>query len=205
MSDQQEDVFGGLEDEFKNAEKAERSIGRLPESVYKVVLAAVDLEGDGKVVDHVVFKTTGGTTGFKLFMQILEPEAVGDVPVKGEIHEHVWWITTKMLPFIKRDAATILGRELASLRELQQIAWAGKTCEIGIKDDHYNGMVRSKVSFFNAWGPQQPAAAQQKAQTAGGKSEKAGPAKAAPQKAAAAKAAPKSPETAAASDADIAF
>ena len=147
--------FGDLEEDFKQADKAEKgsSIGRLPEGVYKVVCKAVDLSGDGNLVDHQVFETKSGTKGLKLFMEILEPEKVGDVKTKGEVHENVFWITKNNLPYVKRDAAIILGRDLESLAELAEVKWAGKTCEIGLKDDTYNGFTRSKISFINPWKP----------------------------------------------------
>lgn len=150
-----------FDEDFKKADKAQpgASIGRLPESVYKGVCASVDLEGDGKLIDHEVFETGKGTKGFKLFFEILEPEKVGDVETKGQIHEHVFWITKANLPYAKRDLSAILGRDLETLSELKTIQWAGKTVEFGLKDETYQGFTRSKTTFINAWAPPKAGAA----------------------------------------------
>jgi hypothetical protein len=163
MTHPDENPFSEFEDEYKGSEKAKpgSSIGRLPEhNGYRGVCTTVDLKGDGVMVDHDIFKFNTGTTGLKIFIEILEPENVGETTVRGEIHEHVWPITSKMLPYVKRDAATIIGKEVPTLGELAKPVWAGHTVEFGLKDDNYNNMIRSKVSFFNPWNPK--AAAQQK-------------------------------------------
>lgn len=182
--------FGDLDDQFKNIPKAEAGIDPgdlLPESVYKVVCSAQDLTGDGKPVDHEVFTANTGTKGFKLFFEILEPETVKPKgateakKTKGEIQEHVFWLTQKNLPFVKRDIAAILGRDLQSLTELKKITWAGLTCEIGTKHEVSRGFKNSRVSFINAWKPgadkkqpakttQQPTQQPQPAGQTGGKS-----------------------------------
>lgn len=158
----EEDMFGDLDDQFKNVPKAEAGIDPgdlLPESVYKVVCSAQDLTGDGKPVDHELFKAKTGTTGFKLFFEVLEPETVTSkgskeaVKTKGEIQEHVFYITGKNLPMVKRDLFTILGRDLQSLTELKKITWAGLTCEIGTKHEVFRGFKSSKVSFIAPWKP----------------------------------------------------
>jgi hypothetical protein len=158
----EEDLFGDLDDQFKNVPKAEAGIDPgdlLPESVYKVVCSAQDLTGDGKPVDHELFKAKTGTTGFKLFFEVLEPETVKSkgateaVKTKGEIQEHVFYITGKNLPMVKRDLCTILGRDLQSLKELSKITWAGLTCEIGTKHEVFRGFKSSKVSFIAPWKP----------------------------------------------------
>lgn len=168
MSDNATDPFGDLEGEFKTVEKAEpgMSVGRLPEAVYRVVCSAVDKKGDGKLIDHEIFTSKSGSIGFKLFLEILEPEMVGEVATKGEIHEEVFWITVKNLPYVKRDIATILGRDLESLNELTTIQWAGKTCEISLKDESYEGVTRSKKQFINAWRPEKPQEAASKGEVA---------------------------------------
>ncbi len=176
MANPEENPFGEFEDEYKSTEKAKpgSSIGRLPEhNAYRGVCTTVDLKGDGVMVDHDIFKFNSGTTGLKIFIEILEPEKVGETTVKGEIHEHVWPITSKMLPYVKRDAATIIGKEVPALADLAKPIWAGHTVEFGLKDDNYNGVTRSKVSFFNPWNPK--AASQQKA--AGGQAKKTEPEK----------------------------
>jgi hypothetical protein len=156
-----ENEFGDFEGDFQNTEKAAQGAapGRIPEGIYKVVVCEQDIKGDGKLVDHEVFKANSGTKGFKLFLEILEPKEVkekgADKPVKtaGEVIEHVFWVTQKNLGFLKRDIATIIGRDLKSLNELTTLVWLGKTCEVGIKDDTYGGFKRSRVSFFNPWQP----------------------------------------------------
>lgn len=150
--------FSEFDEEFKAADpaKAGSSIGRLPEGVYKGVCTQVDLQGDGNLVDKDIFKTPAGTNGLKIFLEILEPEKVGDVTTKGEIHEYVFWITSKNLPYVKRDASLIVGKPVESASELAKVAWAGHTVEFGLKDETYQGFTRSKVSFFNAWDPKAP-------------------------------------------------
>lgn len=147
--------FTDFDEEFKKADKAEpgAALGRLPVGVYKGVCTSVNLEGDGVLVDHESFETGKGTKGFKLFFEILDPEKVGETTTKGAIHEHVFWITRDNLPYVKRDIAAILGRDLESLSELKKIQWAGKTLEFGLKDDTYQGFTRSKTTFINAWAP----------------------------------------------------
>jgi len=150
-----ENPFGEFEDEFKNTEAAKpgSSVGRLPEGIYHGVCTQVDLEGDGNLVDKHIFGGGDKTKALKIFLEILDPEKVGEVTTKGEIHEYVFWMTAKNLPYVKRDASLILGKEVASLGELAVCQWAGHTVEFGLKDDTYNGFTKSKVSFFNAWEP----------------------------------------------------
>lgn len=166
--------FDDFEGEFKAAEaaKAGSQVGRLPEGVYKGVCTTVDLEGDGKLVDKHIFGGGDKSKGLKIFLEILEPEKVGEVTVKGEIHEHVFWVTAKMLPYIKRDASIILGKEVNSLNELASCVWAGRPVEFGLKDDTYNGFTRSKISFFNAWDPKAPKKDDQKKTKAAGGAKK---------------------------------
>ncbi len=172
--------FGDFEGDFKVAPKAEAgaSSDLIPEGVYKVACSAQDLTGDGKVVDHEIFTANSGTKGFKLFFEILEPETVEGpkssepVKVRGEIQEHVFWVTKKNLAFIKRDISTILGRDLKSLNELSTTAWAGLTCEVGIRHEVYRGFKQARVSFINAWKPEA-----EKAKEAGGKKASPAPAK----------------------------
>ena len=151
-----ENPFSEFDESFKNAQAAKpgSSIGRLPEFAnYKGVCTTVDLEGDGVMVDKAIFEAKTGTKGLKIFLEILEPEKVGDVTVKGEIHEHVFFVTDGMLPYIKRDAAIILGRPVESMAQFAKEKWAGATVEFGLKDEASQGFVRSKVSYFNAWKP----------------------------------------------------
>jgi hypothetical protein len=159
------DPFGGFEDDFKNTETAGPvSVpGRVPPATYRVAVGMINIGKEEDVlVDHVVIDSTakGGSKGFKLSFEILEPEAMPDGEVvKGRTVEKVFWITQKNLPYVKRDIATILGRDLESLSELTKIPWAGKTCEIVVRDEEYQGMINSRVAFVNKWDPKTSEAA----------------------------------------------
>lgn len=187
-----ENPFAEFEDAYKAAEaKGAPSIGRLPEfNAYKGVCTTVDLKGDGVMVDHEIFEAKTGTKGLKIFLEILSPEKVGDTTVKGEIHEHVWWVSEGTLPRIKWDAGIVLGKPVETMAELARAKWAGHTVEFGLNDVTYNGFVNSRVSFFNPWDPnakkesqketkkattqkteQKKEVASQKTQTAGAKKE----------------------------------
>lgn len=156
--------FGDFEADFKKAEKAEQATpGRVPPETYKFVLTAQELhKKPGEMVDHEVFVTPKGTKGFKLFCEIVEPEQVPN-PKTGEPHitkgavlEHPFWITQDNLPYVKRDIATILGRELESLGELTTINWAGRTFEGVVRDEEYppgSRIIRSRIAFINPWAP----------------------------------------------------
>ncbi len=157
----QDNEFGDFESDFKETDKAQAgaSIGTVPEGTYKVACCQQDISGDGVLVDHEVFEAKSKTKGFKLFLEILEPaempDASGDpVKTQGEIIEQVFWITQKNLGYLKRDIATILGRDLKALSELTQITWIGKTCEIGIKHEVYRGFKQNRITFFNPWTPE---------------------------------------------------
>lgn len=153
--------FGDFEDDFKKTDKADPAStpGRIPPETYKFVLTAQDVKGDGVLADHEIFVANSGTKGFKLYCEVLEPESVpnpktGEPHVtKGAILEHVFWVTQKNLPYLKRDIATILGREVAALGELPGIAWAGRTFEGVVNDEKRDGFVRSKIAFINPWSP----------------------------------------------------
>ncbi len=152
--------FGDFEGDFKDTEKAQAgaSIGTVPKGTYKVACCQQDIDGNGVLVDHEVFKANSGTKGFKLFLEILEPAEMADasgemVKTKGEVIEQVFWVTQKNLGYLKRDIATILGRDLKNLSELKQITWVGKTCEIGNTPEIYKGFLQNRVTFFNPWTP----------------------------------------------------
>jgi hypothetical protein len=154
--------FGDFEEDYKKADKAENvTPGRVPPETYKFVLTSQELPANsGTMVDHevIVGKNTG-TKGFKLFCEILEPESVPNPKTKephvtkGAVLDHVFWVTQKNLPYIKRDIATILGREVDLLGELMKIAWAGRTFEGVVKDEEYLGRVSSRIAFINPWAP----------------------------------------------------
>lgn len=163
MTNQSE--FGDFEESFQKTQKAEAGGGGgdlIPESVYRGVLSRQDVRGDGVLVDHEVIKSKADSKGVKIFLEIIDPPEVKVgaemVKTKGQIQEHVFWVTQKNLPYLKRDVGTILGRDLKSLAELTTVQWAGLTVEFGIKHETYNGFKNSRVSFFNAWSPKKAAA-----------------------------------------------
>jgi hypothetical protein len=154
--------FGDFEDDFKKAEKAQNSTpGRVPEATYKFVLVAQEVPPDsGTMADYeVIIGKNTGTKGFKLFCEILEPEQVENPKTKephitkGAVLDHVFWVTQKNLPFVKRDASTIAGRDIDTLGELTKIAWAGRTFEGVVRDETYQGRISSKIAFINPWSP----------------------------------------------------
>jgi hypothetical protein len=158
-----ESPFGDFEDDFKSTEKAPpgSTPGRVPPSTYKFVLTTNDPKGDGQLIDHdVIVGSNTGTKGFKIFCEILDPASVpnpktGEPHVtKGEVLEHVWWVTKKTLPFIMRDVSTILGRDLKSMSELTSLTWAGRTFEGVVGDEEYQGIMRSRIKYINAWAPE---------------------------------------------------
>jgi len=162
MTNQSE--FGDFEESFSKTQKAEAGGGGgdlIPESVYRGVLSRQDVRGDGVLVDHEVIKSKADSKGVKVFLEIIDPAEVKVgaemVKTKGQIQEHVFWVTQKNLPYLKRDVATIIGRDLKSLSELTTLQWAGLTVEFGIKHETYNGFKNSRVSFFNAWNPKKAA------------------------------------------------
>jgi hypothetical protein len=155
--------FGEFEADFQKTEKAAPGSmpGRVPPATYKFTCTAVDKLGDGVLVDYDIFAgKQKGTKGFKLFCEILEPKAVMSPITKqpqetaGVIIEHVFWVTTANLPYIMRDISTILGRDLASMGEVVNTIWAGRTFEGIVKDEEYPpGTMRSRIGFINAWNP----------------------------------------------------
>ncbi len=153
--------FGEFEDDFAKTDKAAAGSapGRVPPECYKFVLTSVDLKGDGVLVDHEAFVANSGTKGFKLFCEILSPESVPN-PVTNEPHatkgvvlEHVFWITQKTLPFVKRDLATILERDDFKITEVVSLIWAGRTFEGVVRDEKRDGYVNSRISYINPWTP----------------------------------------------------
>lgn len=152
--------FGDFEEKFDTTKKAEAGGGGgdlVPEGVYKFVCSHQDVRGDGNAVDFEVIRSKAETKGVKLFCEILDPETmkVGSevIRTRGMVIEHVFWVTEKNLSYIKRDAATILGRDLKRLSELASPIWAGKTFEAGVKHEVYQGFKNARISFFNPWSP----------------------------------------------------
>jgi hypothetical protein len=154
--------FQDFEEDFKKAEKAENTTpGRVPPETYKFVCTAQEVPADsGTMAEYeIIIGKNTGTKGFKIFCEILEPEQVPN-PKTGEPHitkgavlDHVFWVTTKNLPYIKRDVATITGRDIDLLAELTKIAWAGRTFEGVVNDETYQGRVSSRIQFINPWSP----------------------------------------------------
>lgn len=114
------------------------------------------------VQDFSWLKADTGNRGLKVMFEIIEPAVALDftndekgkkVGVRGKIIEHVFWITAKNLPFVKRDVLKITGRELDSPKELMDINWMECFVEIVLKHDTYEGRTRNKVAFFNEWSP----------------------------------------------------
>lgn len=151
-----ENVFENFDNDWKNAEIAAPggNLGRLPEGVYRGIFVAVD-RGDGIPVDNEPIDNSGkgGSIGLKVFLEVIEPEKVGEVITKHKPVEHVFWVTQKTLPYIKRDVKTIFGKELPSAGMLPKIHWAGHTVEFGVRDEEYNGYVNSRIKFFAPWSP----------------------------------------------------
>ncbi len=154
--------FGDFEEDFKNAEKAAPgAIEKLyPPGTYKFVCTTHDPKDDGVLVDYEIFQANTGTTGFKLYCEILDPETMPDpksgepVPTKGEVVQHVFWVTKPNLPYIKRDLSTILGRDLASMEETVKLTWAGRTFEGVLTNEPDNKkIVRNRIAFINPWTP----------------------------------------------------
>ncbi len=154
--------FADFEDDFKKAQKAENTTpGRVPPETYKFVLCAQEVPpNSGTMADfEVLVGKNTGTKGFKLFCEILEPESVPNPKTKephvtkGAVLDHVFWVTAKNLPYIKRDVATITGRDVETMGELLKIAWAGRTFEGVVRDEEYNGRISSRIAFINPWSP----------------------------------------------------
>lgn len=156
------DPFGDFDKSWREGQTAEQfSYGRIPPGTYRVVASAQNTKNDGVLHDYDVVdkRAQGKSLGFKLFFEILEPDTVKNpktgepVKTKGEVQEHVFWITEKNLPYVKRDLFTILGRDLESIKELTKIQWAGRTCELVIREEEFEGRLNAKVAFINAWKP----------------------------------------------------
>lgn len=173
-----ENPFGGFDNDWANTPEAQKGggLGRVPPGVYKCMLTAVDPGTGTPAVDKEVIdnRKKGGSLGLKLFLEILSPEKAKnpntgeEEVVKGKIIEHVFWVTGNTLDFVKRDAHTILGRELKTAGELYTVQWAGHTVEVGVRDEEYNGYINSRVYFWNKWDPKAatPAAAPKAGATA---------------------------------------
>lgn len=159
MSSTSNNPFGDLETDFQKVEKAGpgMSSGRIPpHNAYRLMCVPFESK-DGEQVDKEFFQTPTGTKAVRIMFEVLEPEKVEDEEVKGRSYEHVFWVTGPNLPYVKRDASTILGSDITKLEELLTSVWAGKTVECGVKDESYNGFVRSKVTHFNPWTPEKAA------------------------------------------------
>jgi len=152
-----ENPFADIECDWEKVEKAKpgMSTGRIPPwPAYKGVCVAFDPKGDGNMVDHELLAPVGKNKGVKISIEILDPMLVEEETVKGKTYEHIFWISAANWPYVKRDAENILGAEVKTPLELLKAVWAGHTVEFGIKDETYNGFVRSKSTHFNLWAPE---------------------------------------------------
>ncbi len=120
---------------------------RVPPGTYKVVCAG-----------HELYKArTKGTEAVVLSLEILEPSKVKDpssgktVRTKGKVIGHAFWLTPLTVPYNAQNARAILGRPVKRLKRVT--SWVGKTCEIDVKDDIFNGVTRSRVNVFKPWAP----------------------------------------------------
>jgi hypothetical protein len=160
--------FGEFEEDFKKTEKAGPAAtpGRIPPNTYKFVLTAQEItqrdSSEQVLADHEIFVTPSGTKGFKLFCEVLEPESVKNekteepYTTKGQVLEHVFWVTKKNLPYILRDLSVILERDLTHMGEVVSIPWAGRTFEGVVYDEEYpekSGRIRSRIAYINPWTP----------------------------------------------------
>jgi hypothetical protein len=153
-----ENPFADMEVDWENVEKAKpgMSTGRIPPyPAYRGVCVAFDA-GDGSMIDHQLLEPAGKNKGIKISIEILEPSDIEGEAVKGKSYEHVFWISAANWPYVKRDAEAILGAEPKNPQALLAAVWAGRTVEFGIKDETYNGFMRSKSTHFNAWAPEKP-------------------------------------------------
>jgi hypothetical protein len=111
------------------------------------------------VQDHSWLKSdNSGNRGLKIVFEIIEPAVVKDaagedVEVRGKTIDHVFWISKKNIPYVKRDVHTLTGQEIKAIRELMDINWMECFVEIVNKHDTYDGRTRNKVAFFNEWSP----------------------------------------------------
>ena len=157
-----QDPFADMECDWEKVEKAEAgfSSGRLPEfASYKGVCVPFDpgsSQSEEQVDHHYFVAKSTGSKCVKICLEILDPEKVDDEAVKGRTHEHLFIITVKNWPYVRRDAETILGKEIKHPKDLLTSVWAGKTVEFGVRDEEWNGAKRSKTSFFNPWAPAKP-------------------------------------------------
>lgn len=153
---EKENPFADMEVDWENVEKAKpgMSTGRIPPyPAYRGVCVAFDA-GDGNMIDHQLLEPAGKNKGIKISIEILEPSEIEGEAVKGKSYEHVFWISAANWPYVKRDAEAILGSEPKNPQALLSAVWAGRTVEFGIKDETYNGFMRSKSTHFNAWIPE---------------------------------------------------
>ena len=156
MTSDNENPFADMEVDWENVEKAKpgMSTGRIPPyPAYRGVCVAFD-DGSGNMLDHQLLEPAGKNKGVKISIEILEPSEIEGEAVKGKSYEHVFWISAANWPYVKRDAEAILGVDPKNPQALLSSVWAGRTVEFGIKDETYNGFMRSKSTHFNPWAPE---------------------------------------------------
>lgn len=109
-----------------------------------------------------------GTRGLKIAFEVVEPAVMKDdkgkeVETVGKVINHVFWITEKNLPYVKRDVHKILRREIASIRELADINWMECFAELVTRhEENPNGWMENRVRFFNSWNPSDPKQGEEK-------------------------------------------
>ena len=168
-------TFGDMDEEFGNTKAAEKKGGpKIPAGTYKVVCVENPFDEAAAGEDHEVFETKANTKGLKIFFEILSPSEVEEKKTAGEFLDHVFWVTQKNLPYIKRDVETIIGRQPESLEEMTTGIFNGKTCEIVVKHEEYNGYLNARVAFINPWKAEETEKTEEsKGESSDGKKEKA--------------------------------
>ena len=144
-------TFGQLNDLFagaKTQEKAKFSLS-VPPDTYRVVCR---MNPDDPTQDFEIFEANSGTSGIKIFFEILSSKE-GVTDAKGEVVEKVFWLTAKNFPYVKKDLRTLLGRDVQSLDELVVGGvFAGKTAEIKVTHEtDAKGYNRLNIAWLNSW------------------------------------------------------
>jgi hypothetical protein len=144
-------TFGELNDLFAGAKTQEKTQFSLsvPPDTYHVVCR---MNPDDPTKDFEVFEANSGTTGIKIFFEILSSKE-GATEAKGEVVEKVLWLTAKNFPFVKKDLRALLGADVQSLDELVVGGvFAGKTAEINVThQEDSKGYKRLNIAWLNSW------------------------------------------------------
>ncbi len=142
-----DNFFADINDEWaktspEKGKGQKKDIPSLPEGVYRCILVSNELGLDAEALKS----TSTGSKGVKIFFKVLTP-----TQYEGEIIDHVFWLTLKNLPYVKRDLYTILGYEIEDLNQLLGGIFAGKTAELKVVHDTYKGWTNLKVAWFLPW------------------------------------------------------